>query len=180
MEKAGRTYLYGTEVSAIHASSEFAIRRPIKYGNLAITNAYNALACTEDLQRILEGAITDKMGLKIDKLKNFSVVIVIQDSFVRHHVRHLLNMLFIKMGFKAAFVHVEAVMATYAMAAQTACIVDIGSTKTSVCCVDDGVIVNKTIIKKHYGGDDISELLYRFFRAKDSLHYFPQNVFYPL
>ena len=59
----------------------------------------------------------EKMGLTQDKFKYFSVVLVIPDSFIRHHVRHLLNLLFAKMGFKSAFVHVESVMASYAMAA---------------------------------------------------------------
>lgn len=57
------------------------------------------------------------MGLANDKLKFFNAVIVIPDSFVRHHVRYILNMIFAKMGFKSAFVHVESVMASYAMAA---------------------------------------------------------------
>ena len=55
-----------------------------------------------------------------------------------------------------------------------------GSTKTSVCCVDDGVIINKSVIKKHYGGDDIAELLYRLIKSQNALHYFPKNIFYPL
>ena len=120
------------------------------------------------------------MGLEAEKFKHFNVVLVIPDSFIRHHVRHLLNMIFAKMAFKSAFVHVESVMASYAMAAQTACIIDIGSTKTSVCCVDDGVIINKSVIKKHYGGDDIAELLYRLIKSSDALHYFPSNIFYPM
>jgi actin-related protein len=89
-------------------------------------------------------------------------------------------MLFIKMGFKAIFVHNESVMATYAMAAQTACVVDIGSQKISVCCVDDGVVLPKTFTKRNFGGDDISELLLRLINSKDSLHYFPKEVFHPL
>ena len=84
------------------------------------------------------------------------------------------------MGFKSAFLHLESVLATYAMAAATACVVDIGSSKMSVCCVDDGIIMSKTIIKKHYGGDDISELLYRLLNMKQATHYFPPKVFYPL
>lgn len=36
------------------------------------------------------------------------------------------------------------------------------------------------MIKKNFGGDDISELLFRLIKSKESLHYFPQNVFYPL
>ena len=112
-----RNYLYGTEVAALHASSEFIIRRPIRHANLNVSDQYSASQCCEDLQRILEGAIKEKMGLMPEKFVNFNVVLVISDSFVRHHVRHLLNMIFAKMRFKSCFVHVESVMATYAMAA---------------------------------------------------------------
>ena len=84
------------------------------------------------------------------------------------------------MGFKSVFVHVESVMASYAMAAQTCCVVDIGSSKISVCCVDDGLILSKTIIKKHFGGDDVSELMYRLLKMENATHYFPKNVFHPL
>ena len=91
---------------------------------------YSAIQCCEDLQRILEASILEKMKLSPEKFRHFNVVLIISDTFIRHHVRHFLNMLFVRMGFKSAFVHVESVMASYAMAAQTACIVDIGSTKT--------------------------------------------------
>ena len=134
----------------------------------------------EDVQRILEAAFQEKLGLAADKLCHFGVVIVIADSFIRHHVRYLLNILFVKMRFRSAFIHLDSVMATYAMAAQTACVVDIGATKTTVCCIDDGVILNKSVIKKHYGGDDISEILYRLIRSQDALHHFPRDIFYPL
>ena len=46
--------------------------------------------------------------------------------------------------------------------------------------MDDGVVLPKTMIKRNFGGDDISELLIRLMRAKGSLHYFPSEVFFPL
>ena len=69
------------------------------------------------------------MHLEPSEFKHFNVVLILPDFFVKHHVRYLLDMLFIKMGFKSVFLHLESVMATYAMAAATACVVDIGSTK---------------------------------------------------
>jgi len=93
-------------------------------------------------------------------------VLVIPDSFVKHQVRYLLDILFAKMGFKSVFLHTESVMATYAMAVQSGCVVDIGGSKISVCCVDDGIVLPKTMMKKHYGGDDISEMLFRLVRSE--------------
>ena len=72
----------------------------------------------------------------------------------------MINMIF-NMGFKAVFVHLESVMSTYAMALPTAVVVDIGSSKTSVCCIEEGIVIQKSIIRKNFGGDDQSELLLR-------------------
>ena len=105
MQNKNRSYLYGNEVSALHASTEFIIRRPIKYSNLNASSTYSATMCTEDLQRILEAAIEEKMGLTADKLSNFNVVLIIPDTFIKHHVRHIINMLFAKLAFKSVFVH---------------------------------------------------------------------------
>ena len=68
MEKMDRSFLYGTEISALHASTDFKIRKPIKYGNLNITRTYSASECCDDLQRILTAAIEEKMGLAKEKL----------------------------------------------------------------------------------------------------------------
>ena len=40
--------------------------------------------------------------------------------------------------------------------------------------------MSKTMIKKHYGGDDISELMYRLLKMQSAMHYFPPKVFFPL
>ena len=57
------------------------------------------------------------MNLQADKIKHFFCVLVVPDNLPKHHVRYLLDMLFVKMKFKAIFVHNESVMASYAMAA---------------------------------------------------------------
>jgi actin-related protein len=36
-------------------------------------------------------------------------------------------------------------MATFAMALSSACVVDIGSSKISVCCIDEGILVPKSL-----------------------------------
>ena len=130
LQREGRNFLYGTEVSALHASSSFVTHYPVRYGNLNVTDTYTGVECCEDLQKILTTAIKDTMHLAPVNFKHFNVVLILPDTFVKHHVRYLLDMLFIKMGFKSCFIHLESVMATYAMAAQSACVVDIGSSKT--------------------------------------------------
>jgi len=73
------------------------------------------------------------------------------------------------------FIHLESVMSTYAMALPTAVVVDIGSTKTSVCCIEEGIIIQKSIIRKNFGGDDQTDLLLRLLQSDKALHYFPEG-----
>ena len=113
------------------------------------------------------------MRLYPKNFKHFNVVLVIPDNFIKHHARNLCDTLMFKMKFKSIFVHVESVMATYSMAVQTGCVVDIGATTVSVCCIDDGQIIPRTLIKKNYGSEDISKLMLRLMRSKRSYHYFP-------
>jgi hypothetical protein len=39
--------------------------------------------------------------------------------------------------------------------------VDIGSEKINVCCVDEGIIIANTLIRKNFGGDDVDVVLLR-------------------
>jgi len=36
------------------------------------------------------------------------------------------------------------------------------------------------VIRKHFGGDDITQLFYRLIKSERALHYFPQNLLYPM
>ena len=100
------------------------------------------------------------MKLPSENLKHFNCILVIPDSCVKIHIRYMINMLY-NLGFKSLFIHQESVMATYAMALPTAVVVDIGATKTSVCCIEEGIIIAKSVIRKNQGGDDQTNLLVR-------------------
>jgi actin-related protein 8 len=100
------------------------------------------------------------MHLPEQNFKHFSVILVIPDTCVKIHVRYMINMLY-NLGFKSMFIHQESVMSTYAMALPTAVVVDIGATKTSVCCIEEGIIISKSVIRKNQGGDDQTSLLAR-------------------
>lgn len=106
----------------------------------------------------------------------FQCILVIPDIFVKHHIRYMINMVLGKMRFKGIFVHLESVMATYAMATPSACVVDIGSSKINICCIEEGLMAPKSIIRRHYGGDDITALLYRLVNRQKALHEVPRNL----
>jgi actin-related protein 8 len=69
-------------------------------------------------------------------------------------------------------------MATFAMAMSTACVVDIGSSKISVCCIDEGLMIPKSIQRKHYGGNEVNEMFIRLVNRSKGLHYFPRNLLF--
>lgn len=115
------------------------------------------------------------MKLPQANFKHFNCILVIPDNFVKIHMRYIINMLF-NLGFKSMFIHVESVMATYAMAIPSAVVVDIGATKISVCCIEEGIIISKSVIRKNFGGDDMTQLLLRLIQHDKALHYFPPNL----
>lgn len=41
------------------------------------------------------------------------------------------------------------------------CVVDVGAMKTSVSCVEEGLVLSETRLALDYGGDDVSELYLR-------------------
>ena len=59
-------------------------------------------------------------------------------------------------------------MSAYGGALQSSCVVDIGSSKISVSCVDEGIIIEESMIRKNYGGDDITSSLYMMLSRKNS------------
>jgi actin-related protein 8 len=116
------------------------------------------------------------MKLPKKNFEMFNCILVIPDMYVRHHVRYIVNMLLGKLKFKSIFIHTESIMATFAMALPSACVVDVGSSKISVCCIDEGLILSKSIVRRHFGGDDINEMLLRLMCKNKALHYFPRNM----
>ncbi|OBZ74041.1 putative actin-related protein 8 [Grifola frondosa] len=54
----------------------------------------------------------------------------------------------------------ESLAATYGAGISNACVVDMGAVKTSIACVDDGLVLPDTRMTLSMGGDDITEFLY--------------------
>jgi actin-related protein 8 len=52
----------------------------------------------------------------------------------------------------------ESVCATFGAGIAHGCVVDVGASKTSISCVEEGLVLPETRMSLNYGGDDISEL----------------------
>lgn len=95
----------------------------------------------------------------------YRCILLVPDIYNRQHIKEVVNMLLLNMGFSgivvqkcvnihvpfsdrsmflpcvciAIIVHQESVCATFGSGLSSACVVDVGDQKTSLCCVEDGV-----------------------------------------
>ena len=184
-----KDYLIGREALSIPNEEDFIIRYPIKYGYF--NSNYEPSTVLNDLEKILSFCFYDIMKLSNrqtnDKhieenqfvsqlISNTNLVLIIPDVFIKQQVKLLLNFMFKIFGFKNIIVHTEGVLATFGTAMQIGCVVDIGSTKTSICCVDEGFTIADSIVKRNYGGDDITLLLYGYLTDSEKKdRKFPSN-----
>jgi actin-related protein 8 len=58
----------------------------------------------------------------------------------------------------------------------TACIVDIGFSKTNIACVDDGDVISGTVFHFHYGGFDISRFFLYLLQHHQRCHSFHVSI----
>ncbi|PPQ78392.1 hypothetical protein CVT25_011615 [Psilocybe cyanescens] len=141
-------------------SSNYIVRWPL-YGSNFNTRDYNSVQMIlSDLEEIINTTLSDKFDIKPSDYKNFSIMLVIPDFYDRAYVREIVNLLIIVMGFKQICAQQEALAATYGAGISNACVVDIGATKTSIACVDEGLVLPETRMSLNMGGDDITEFLY--------------------
>ena len=169
------SYLVGREALTIGETEKYLIRYPIKYG--FFNQEYSFQSVCDDIYKIADYCVTQVLQIKRKDFGNFNVVLIIPDLFVRSQVKGLVNVFMKVLGFKAIFVHLESVLSTFGAALQTACVVDIGATKVSVCCLEDGMIVENSLIRKNYGGDDVTRVLFTTLSRKNTTFYFPIEHF---
>ena len=91
--------LSGAEAVALHGSSLYKIRRPIQYGNLAISQNYTKTEIIQDLSLILTQALEKFIKMEPHNFKHFSVILVIPSTIPKHHLRYLIEMV-AQLGFK--------------------------------------------------------------------------------
>lgn len=112
--------------------------------------------------------LSEKLKIPTSEFQNFSCVIIVPDIFVRKHVKYLMQRIFKVVGFKKIYLHFESVVACFGAAVSSACVVDIGHEKINICCVDEGIIVPQTLIRKNFGLKYLSKSLCKIFAERVS------------
>ncbi|KDR80664.1 hypothetical protein GALMADRAFT_222260 [Galerina marginata CBS 339.88] len=140
--------------------SNYFVKWPIYASNFN-TRDYNSIQMIlSDLEAIVEKTLSDKFNIQKPDYKNFSIMLVIPDFYDRAYVREIVNLLTVAMGFKQICAQQESLAASYGAGISNACVVDIGATKISIACVDEGLVLPETRMTLNMGGDDITEFLY--------------------
>lgn len=131
---------------------------PIRNGWLNEADYESVRFLWDDIRIILLEAIKSQIGVQLRDLQQYSCVILVPDYYERNNVTALLEMALTEFNFsKVAFMQ-EALAASFGAGVMTACIIDIGDQKTSISCVEDGMIVENSRVNMKVGGRDITNL----------------------
>ena len=114
----------------------------------------------DDIRIIIQDAIRYQVELNLTtraEWGQYSCVMVIPDYYERTYVTGLLDMAISEFGFGRVCFLQESMASSFGAGFTTCCIVDIGAQKTSISCVEDGMILDNSRINLKYGGKDITE-----------------------
>lgn len=68
------------------------------------------------------------------------MVLIVPDHGDRTYIQEFTRLLMGEMGFREIAIHQEALCAVFSAGMSSACVVDVGASRTSVTCVDEGVV----------------------------------------
>lgn len=157
---------YGAEAARC-SKKHFVIRHPFtKGGALNVSSPYytSLQDLMSDVIGLLEYALATKnISLKPSQFSQYKMVLVIPDLFEKSHAEILIRSLLTEMQFQAVAIIQESLATCYGAGISTStCVVNIGATQASIACVDEGTVLENSLITLDYGGDDITKLFALF------------------
>lgn len=154
--------LIGEQAQYLDPNAPYIVSWPLKYGQLNIHNGCDGSlqsVCSK-LETLWSLAIQMYLDIPIKDFQYYRVVLIVPDIFNRQHLKEMTNILLNRLGFACVILHQESVCATFGSGIPSACVVDVGDEKTSICCVEDGVSITNTRLRLNYGGSDITRCFY--------------------
>ncbi|XP_028680453.2 actin-related protein 8 [Erpetoichthys calabaricus] len=154
--------LIGEEALFVNPSDCYNIHWPISRGQLNVHQGPHGslTAVLANIEAIWSYAIQKFLEIPLKDLKYYRCILLIPDIYNRQHVKELVNLLLMNMGFSGIVVHQESVCATFGSGLSSACVVDVGDQKTSICCVEDGVSHRNSRLCLAYGGADVTRCFF--------------------
>ncbi|KAM4610829.1 actin-related protein 8 isoform 1-T1 [Polymixia lowei] len=151
-------HLVGEEALFVNPLDCYNIHWPVVRGQLNVHAGPGGsmTAVLADLEVIWSHIIQKNLEIPLKDLKYYRCILLVPDIYNRQHVKELVSMLLLNMGFSAIIVHQESVCATLGSGLSSACVVDVGDQKTGLCCVEDGVSHRNSRLCLAYGGADVT------------------------
>lgn len=157
---AGEAALY------IHPDEPYSLHWPMKGGHLNLHSGPGGslTAVCADLEALWAYAIQTCLTIPLRDLGYYRAVLVVPDSLDKNHIKEMMNILLCKLGFSSVIIHQESVSSVFGCGLSAACVVDVGDEKTSICCVEDGLVIPSSRLWLQYGGRDISRAFFWLLR----------------
>ncbi|XP_017155875.1 actin-related protein 8 [Drosophila miranda] len=145
---------------------DYDIHFPIQRGELNVHKQKGgSLQCTlQHIERIWSYALEARLKINLRDLRTHSAVLVVNDVYVRRHLREFMTLLLQRLGFQRCFLVQDSVASTYGAGIGFGCVVDIGAQKTSIACIEDGISQLNSRVRLQYGGGDINQVLLMLLR----------------
>eukprot|EP00026_Physarum_polycephalum_P005796 Phypoly_transcript_05834.p1 GENE.Phypoly_transcript_05834~~Phypoly_transcript_05834.p1 ORF type:complete len:426 (-),score=52.06 Phypoly_transcript_05834:616-1797(-) len=168
-------YLVGDDALNLSPTDRgsYGLVRPLRSTTISPTLKYSHAAICNDLQTIWTYSIENKLNIPAKEFGCYSVCLVVPDSFSKSEIKDFMNILLRDMGFRAGLVVQSSVCATYGAGLVTACVVDVGHSRTCVSCVDDGISLPASRRVAPYGFSDVARLVGWLLRQPTYPYYFP-------
>lgn len=158
--------IVGEPALYIHPDDSYTLHWPMKAGRLNLHSGPGGslTAVCADLETLWAYAIQTHLTIPLRDLGYYRAVLVVPDSFEKNHIKEMMNILLYKLGFSSVIIHQESVSSVFGCGLSAACVVDVGDEKTSVCCVEDGLVIPSSRLWLQYGGRDITRAFYWLLR----------------
>jgi actin-related protein 8 len=160
ISKPAPEYITGQESLRIPDDSKprYKLIWPIRHGWCNERDYTSKRLLFVDISLILEDAIKTQLGLTRKKdWSQYSCVFVIPDLYEKTYVTQVLEMLMKEFSFARTCFIQESLAGSFGAGFTSACVVDIGAQKTSICCVEEGMCIENSRVNLKYGGADVTE-----------------------
>ncbi|KAM3130902.1 hypothetical protein pb186bvf_017014 [Paramecium bursaria] len=156
-----KSIVFEDDVFVYESRPDYVIKQPIKHGFFNLTNGQTINDVIDDLQKLTLYILSNKLEITLKEVQDYYCILIIPDVFQRNQIKALIDMLLRQIGFKGIYIHLESVLASFGANLLTCCVVDIGYEKINVTCVDEGIILPGTYVRKNFGSKDLDQLLMR-------------------
>jgi len=158
--------IFEKELFIIEQNPEYVISQPIKHGFFNVNEKVTVDQVLNDLETLILYILNAKLGIPTKAFPNYSIILIIPDIFIRQQIKGLVNVFLRTLEFKYIYIHLESILACFGACLSQACVVDLGYEKINISCVDEGLILPGTTIKKCFGGSDLDQAFIRLLGKK--------------